>query len=378
MSSRRVSKFPAYPASDCREHQQALQHAIHRVLAGGNFILGHEVQGFEEEFASYLGAAQAVGVGSGTDAIELMLRALGIGLGDKVVVPAFAPSAVAAGVERSGAMVLLADVEEQTLTLCPRALDRLLGSLEGQGVRAALAVHLFGHPADWAALQAVASRHGIDLLEDCAQSHGASWQGRQTGTLARMAAFSFYPTKNLGALGDAGTVVTSDPELAARVRQLRQYGWQRRHISDRSGINSRMDELQAAVLRVKLHTLDPQVTSRQTLASVYNGTLTAVPSLTTPVVRPGCGHAFHQYVIRHPCRDRLQEHLEHHGIPVAVLYPAALHQQPAWRSHHAFPVAERAAAEVLSLPMHPYLKQDALEHVNEVIQRFTTDVTPRA
>lgn len=378
MSSRRVSKFPAYPASDCLEHQEALQHAIQRVMAGGNFILGHEVQAFEEEFASYLGAAQAVGVGNGTDAIELMLRALGIGPGDKVVVPAFVPSAVAAGVERSGATVLLADVEEDTLTLCPRALDRLLGSPEGQGVRAALAVHLYGHPADWAALQKVAARHGIELLEDCAQAHGAAWHGRNAGTLGRLAAFSFYPTKNLGALGDAGAVVTSDPDLAERVRQLRQYGWQRRHISDRSGINSRMDEMQAAVLRVKLHTLEAQVARRQSLASVYDRTLARQPRITAPVVRAGCGHAYHQYVIRHPHRERLHEHLEHHGIPVAVLYPAALHQQPAWHSRRSFPVAERAAAAVLSLPMHPYLKQDALEHVAEVIQRLPTDVPRRA
>lgn len=378
MSSRRVSKFPAYPASDCLENQEALHHAIHRVMAGGNFILGHEVQAFEEEFASYLGATHAVGVGNGTDAIELMLRALGIGLGDKVVVPAFAPSAVASGVERSGATVLLADVEEATLTLCPRSLDRLLDSLEGQGVRAALAVHLYGHPADWAALKKVAARHGIELLEDCAQAHGASWQGRSTGTLARMAAFSFYPTKNLGALGDAGAVVTSDPDLAARVRQLRQYGWQRRHVSDRTGINSRMDELQAAVLRVKLHTLEAQVERRRSLAATYDRGLKHVSRLATPVVRPDCGHAFHQYVIRHARRDQLHEHLEQHGIPVAVLYPAALHRQPAWRSRRAFPVAERAASEVLSLPMHPYLKQEALEDVNHLIQHFAADVSRRA
>lgn len=373
MSSRRTSKFPAFPASDCLEHQEALQRAIKNVMANGNFILGHEVQAFEEEFASYLGAQQAIGVGNGTDAIELMLRALGIGLGDKVVVPAFAPSAVAAGVERSGATVVLADVTAETLTLCPRALDRLLDSLEGQGVRAALAVHLYGHPVDWAELQQVAARHGIELLEDAAQAHGARWQERNTGTLGRMAAFSFYPTKNLGAMGDAGAVVTSDPELAARVRQLRQYGWQRRHVSERPGINSRMDELQAAVLRVKLHTLEAQVARRNAWAVRYDQGLADICGITTPLVRHGCHHAFHQYVIRTAGRGHLHEHLEHHGIPVAVLYPAALHQQPAWRSRHPFPVAERAAAEVLSLPLHPYLTNDAIDQVIEGIQRLADD-----
>lgn len=368
MSSRRTSKFPAFPASDCLEHQEDIQRALHRVMSGGNFILGHEVQAFEEAFASYLGTTHAVGVGSGTDAIELMLRALGIGQGDRVAVPCFVPSAVAAGVERSGATVVLVDVDEQTLTLCPRALSRLLDSVEGQGVRAALAVHLYGHPADWAELQKVALRHGIDLLEDCAQAHGARWQGLSTGTLGRMAAFSFYPTKNLGALGDAGAVTTRDAELAARVRQLRQYGWQRRHVSERAGINSRMDELQAAVLRVKLRSLDAQVSQRRALAAMYDLDLADSPLITTPEVREGCGHAFHQYVIRSPHRDAVQEHLERQGIPAAVLYPAALHQQPAWHSRRCFPVAERAAAEVLSLPLHPHLTKDAIQQVTAAIR----------
>ncbi|MES2598946.1 MAG: DegT/DnrJ/EryC1/StrS family aminotransferase [Verrucomicrobiota bacterium] len=373
MSSRRISSFPAFPASDCLEYQEEIQRALHRVMSGGNFILGHEVEAFEEEFASYLGAKHAVGVGNGTDAIELMLRALGIGLGDKVVVPCFVPSAVASGVERAGATVVLADVDEQTLTLCPRALDRLLESLEGLGVRAVLAVHLYGHPVDWAELRKVASKHRVELLEDGAQAHGARWQTQNIGTLGRMAAFSFYPTKNLGAMGDAGAVVTSDAELASRVRQLRQYGWQRRHVSERSGINSRMDEMQAAVLRVKLHNLEAQVARRNTWAACYDQGLRRTPGIMTPMVREGCHHAFHQYVIRSAQRDRLHEHLNHHGIPAAVLYPSALHQQPAWHSSRSFPMAERAATEVLALPLNPYLKREALHHVIEVIQGFNDE-----
>jgi dTDP-4-amino-4,6-dideoxygalactose transaminase len=236
-------------------------------MRGGQFILGHEVTCFEEEFAAYLGAGHVIGVGSGTDALELMLRALDIGSGDKVVVPAHAPSAVAAGVERSGASVLLADVESETMTLCPQARKKLLTS--PAGVKAAIVLHLYGHPADWAGLSRVAEEHGIELLEDAAQAHGASWKGRAIGTLGHMAAFSFYPTKNLGALGDAGAVVTSDAPLAERMRELRQYGWRQRCVSDRTGINSRLDELQAAVLRVKLPFLDAHISRRRQLAQHY-------------------------------------------------------------------------------------------------------------
>jgi len=243
-------------------------------MRGGQFILGHEVRAFEEDFSNYLGVEETVAVGTGTDAIELMLRALDLGQGDAVVIPTFAPSAVAAGVERAGCTVVLADVEPESLTLCPDALDEILSSDRGRQVRAALAVHLFGHPADWERLSAVAQKHGIELLEDAAQSHGTRWRNRLTGSLGRMAAFSFYPTKNLGALGDAGAVTTSDPDLAERLRELRQYGWRRRYISDqRGGINSRMDELQAAILRAKLPLLaeapkliaDPQVRNRGTI-----------------------------------------------------------------------------------------------------------------
>jgi dTDP-4-amino-4,6-dideoxygalactose transaminase len=367
MSQRRTSKFPAFPASDCQDQQAMIQRAIQRVMSSGQYILGHEVMCFEEEFAAYLDASHCIGVGSGTDAIELMLRALEIGHGDQVVVPAHAPSAVAAGVERSGASVLLADVEAETMTLCPRALKRILSSPTGAKVKAALVVHLYGHPADWGGLREVADEHGIELLEDAAQAHGATWKGLAIGTLGRMAAFSFYPTKNLGALGDAGAVVTSDAGLAARLRELRQYGWRRRYVSERSGINSRLDELQAAVLRVKLPFLDAHIARRQQFAQHYTQALCRSRLIELPATRQGCEHAFHQFVIRSPQRERLREHLEHQGIPVAVLYPATLNQQPAWSCGPSFPEAEKAAAEILSLPLHPYLTLEALDQVIEAI-----------
>ena len=261
------SLFPTYPHADQLHHQVALHAAVRRVLESGSLILGAEMSAFESEFAAFLGVNHVVGVGSGTDAIELMLRALEIGSGSRVVVPAFAPSAVAAGVQRSGAEVVFADIERDTFTLCPEALDKLLRSPAGRGVKAALAVHLFGHPADWLNLQRVADEHGIPLLEDCAQAHGAGWHGRMTGTLGKMAAFSFYPTKNLAACGDAGAVATDDARLAERLGLIRQYGWQERNVSAIQGVNSRLDELQAALLRVKLGTLRDQVNQRRRLAA---------------------------------------------------------------------------------------------------------------
>lgn len=361
--------FPPYPHEDQRRHQIELSDAIQRVLDSGNYILGEEVATFECEFATFLGAKQAIGVANGTDAIEMMLRALEIGLGSKVVVPSFAPSAVAAGVTRCGAEPLFADIEADTFTLCPESLDAVLRSPAGQGVKAALAVHLYGHPADWKNLRQVADEHGIVLLEDCAQAHGAVWHGRMAGTLGRAAAFSFYPTKNLAALGDAGAVATNDEELAERMRLIRQYGWKSRHISEVAGVNSRLDELQAAVLRMKLPTLMGGVHQRRRLAAEYDARLMNSNLVTPPLVRGGCEHAYHQYVVRCEWRDELMEHLQRSGIPAAVHYPVPLHRQTAFGvSEQALPESERAAAEVISLPLHPYLSEDAVDAVCRAIE----------
>jgi dTDP-4-amino-4,6-dideoxygalactose transaminase len=341
---------------------------MRRALESGSFILGAEVAAFESEFAAFLGANHVVGVGSGTDAIELMLRALEIGSGNRVVVPAFAPSAVAAGVLRSGAEVMFADIERDTFTLCPESLDKLLRSPAGRGVKAALVVHLFGHPADWLNLQRVANEHSITLLEDCAQAHGAEWQGRMTGTLGKMAAFSFYPTKNLAACGDAGAVATHDALLAERLHLIRQYGWRERNVSTLNGVNSRLDELQAALLLVKLRTLRDQVNQRRRLAALYDVRLLSNDLLTPPAVRGGCAHAFHQYVVRSERRDDLLRHLEKAGIPTAVHYPIPLHQQPAFAAQTTYPEAEAAACTVLSLPLHPHLTEKAVNTVCEAIE----------
>ncbi len=373
--------FPHFPVADCRHHRKGLDGAVRRVLDGGQFVLGQEVQEFETEFAHYLNAGATLGVASGTDAIELMLRALDIGPGDKVVVPALTADASAAGVRRAGAEVLLADIDAATFTLCPQSLAALLSSSAGAGVKSVLVVHLYGQVADWAALQQVAAAHSVILLEDASQAHGARWCGRMAGTLGHAAAFSFYPTKNLGALGDAGAVVTNDEVLAERVRRLRQYGWRERYVSEETGINSRLDELHAAVLRVKLRTLDEHTSRRRALAVFYTKQLLIHGVVKPPIVRPECEPAWHQYVVRSAEREALQQHLAASGIPSAVHYPRALHQQTAYAHCQTMPlpVAEQAAREILSLPLHPYLSDEASEVLCQTVNSFssrTNDATP--
>jgi len=359
--------FPEFPAEDQRHHHEALMLAVRRVMEGGRFILGEEGRAFEAEFAAFLGAGHAVGVASGTDAIELLLRALEIGAGDGVVLPALAPSAVAAAVKRAGACVMLCDVEEETLTLCPQALREVLQSQ--RGIKAVLAVHLYGNPCEWKALEDVCEAHGVFLIEDASQAHGARFEQKAIGTLGRASVWSFYPTKNLGALGDAGAIWTSEAALAEKLRCLREYGWRQRHVSELPGINSRLDEMQAAMLRVKLPSLSAQVKKRGELASHY---LSKLHGVRLPVVREGCEHAFHQFVIRAEHRDGLQAHLRHRGVPSVVLYPAALHQQPAFACAERFPVAEKAVHEVLSLPLHPYLSEAAVEAVCSAVEDFSS------
>jgi dTDP-4-amino-4,6-dideoxygalactose transaminase len=237
-----------------------------------------------------------------------------------------------------------------------------------------LAVHLYGHPVDWDALRRIADRHGVVLLEDCAQAHGATMDGKLVGSLGRAAAFSFYPTKNLGAIGDGGAITTSDDALAARLRTLRQYGWAERYISRSQGVNSRLDELQAAILRVKLRALPESIARRQALAAEYGRGLEGVAEVILPVVRPGCGHAYHLYVVRSPRRDALMAHLTAAGIPVALHYPAAIHQQPAYAAASAaspaLPGTEEVVRTILTLPLHPYLGLDAIAHVCDSIRGF--------
>ncbi len=332
----------------------ALDAAIQRVLASGRFILDAEVAAFERAFAEYLGIGHAVGVSSGTAALQLALLAVGIGVGDEVITVSHTAVATIAAIVGTGAVPVFVDIEATHYTLDP---GRIAAAITPR-TRAIVPVHLYGCPADLAPILAVAQEHGLRVIEDCAQAHGARYRGRPVGAWGDLGAFSFYPTKNLGALGDAGAVVTADPELAARVAGLRQYGWGRRHVSDIHGLNARLDEFQAAVLAVKLDHLDAWNTRRRVLALRYQAAL-AETGLGLPTEPTETTHVFHQFVVHTARRDDLADHLRRLRISTAVLYPVPVHLQPAYRQAARraadLDCTEQAAACVLSLPLYPEL-----------------------
>ncbi|HTT56968.1 MAG TPA: DegT/DnrJ/EryC1/StrS family aminotransferase [Opitutaceae bacterium] len=353
----------ADPGAAYRAAADEIQAAIRRVLESGHYILGPEVEAFEREFACYLGAAHAVTVANGTDAIELALRAAGVRPGDGVVTVANTATATVAAIELAGAEAVLVDVEPATMTMDPAALERRLAAAGGAPVTAVVPVHLYGHPADLPRIMEIARRHGLAVIEDCAQAHGAAVGGQRVGTWGTAAAFSFYPTKNLGAIGDGGAIATHEARIAEQVRLLRQYGWRERYVSDQPGKNSRLDELQAAILRVKLARLDADNRRRQALAAEYLRRL-AGTGLVLPAAAAGCEPVWHQFVVRTPDRDALRAHLAAAGIQSSVLYPVPIHHQPAYRDERLhLPVTEQACRELLCLPMHPGLEPADVETV---------------
>lgn len=336
-------------------------------LLGGGYVGGSAVTGFEREWAAYCGADHAVGVGSGTDALQLALAALGIGPGDEVVIPASTFIATAAAVVRAGAIPRFADVSDDTLLLTPRT---LAGAITPR-TRAVVVVHLFGQMPDMAALAAVAADAGICLVEDAAQAHGAEWSGHRAGSYGAAASFSFYPGKNLGAFGDAGAVVTSRPELAGRVRALANHGrpdGDSHHEHRYLGTNSRLDALQATVLSGKLARLETWTSRRIALAARYRALL-ADANLKLTGVAPAARHVYHLFVVRVARRDRVRAELARRGIRTGVHYPVPCHLQPPLRrfADRSLPVAERAAGEVLSLPMFPHLTGGQLDTVCAVL-----------
>jgi dTDP-4-amino-4,6-dideoxygalactose transaminase len=330
--------------------------AFELVLDSGSYILAAHVEEFERTWAARCEAPWAVGVSSGTDALALALRAVGVGPGDEVLVPAMTATATWMAVSQIGAVPVGVDIELERNAIDPRAAAAAVTNR----TRALVAVHLFGQPADMDALSVVAREAGIALVEDAAQAHGARYRGRSIGSLAGAAAFSFYPTKNLGALGDAGAVTTADAEVAERVRMLRQYGWRNREDTELQGVNARLDELQAALLLVMVETLDRQLTQRRELAELYLRGLADISELELPSPIEGDEHAWHQFVIRHPRRDALAARLEQAGIGTAVHYravpPLLGAFDEAGARAGAFPHAERHAATALSLPLHPGLE----------------------
>jgi dTDP-3-amino-3,4,6-trideoxy-alpha-D-glucose transaminase len=354
------------PFVDLRPGDDAgvLRAAIDRVLQRGWFVLGPEVEAFEAEFAAASGAAHAVGVANGTDAIALALRALGIGAGDEVIVPAITAAYTGLAVMMIGARPVFADVEYERLTLDPEACERLIGP----HTAALVPVHLFGQPADLARLRAVASRHALAVVEDCCQAHLATHDGVAVGTTTAAGAFSFYPTKNLGAIGDGGAVVTNDAELAARIRRLRNGGQRDRYHHVEAGVNSRLDEVQAAVLRARLAFLPEWTAKRRTLAARYRELLPA----SLPVPERDAGHVYHLFPVRSSGRDALQAHLAAAGIETLIHYPVPLPRQAAFAAARPAqsPVADGAAGELLSLPLHPRLRAEDLTRVAEAVCEY--------
>jgi len=371
----KLASLPAaHPQASYLAHQEEIDRAIQQVLQSGWYVLGQEVTAFEQEYARYIGVRDSIGVGSGTDALVLALRACGVGPGDAVLTVSHTAVATVAAIELAGARPILAEVEAETFTLDPDSLEEAI-KMQGQDqIKAIIVVHLYGHPADMPAINDIARRYGIRVIEDCAQAHGAALQNLKAGALgSQLAAFSFYPTKNLGALGDGGAVVADDPELAAQVRLLRQYGWRQRYVSELPGMNSRLDELQAAILRVKLRYLDQENGRRQEIANSYNTVLAKTP-LLLPQVRPGATHVYHQYVVRSRKRDQLQSFLKAHGIGAMIHYPVPVHLQPAYRGRvtlaNRLARTEAICREILSLPMYPQMTDLDVERVGGVITDF--------
>ena len=348
----------ADPGAGYRARKREIDAAIARALDSGWYILGQEGRAFEAEFAAWLGAGTAVGCGNGTDAIGLALRGLGIGAGSTVVTVSHTAVATIAAIESTGATALLIDIEPDHYTMDPAELAQVLAAPPSglPPIRAVMPVHLYGQVADIEVIDTLCRRHGVALIEDCAQAHGALRNDRKAGTFGDVATFSFYPTKNLGALGDGGAVVARDPAVAERIAALRQYGWRRHYISDEVGINSRLDELQAAILRVKLMYLDAGNARRREIAKAYD----AVLGSRAPRRRKGSEHAYHLYVTRVADRDQVQARLRGRGVGSGVHYPVPVHLQPAYSGRVALGPSGcvetgRVAAEVLSLPLYPEL-----------------------
>jgi dTDP-4-amino-4,6-dideoxygalactose transaminase len=356
------------PRAQYEAHRAAIDEAIRRVLESGRYVLGEEVAAFEREFASYIGVSHAVGVGSGTEALHLALAACEIGRGDEVITVAHTAVATAAAIELAGATPVFVDIEPDYFTLDPERLEAAITPK----TKAIIPVHLYGQPADLAAVISIAQRHGLRVIEDCAQAHGATYRERKVGAWGDIACFSFYPTKNLGAIGDGGAITTNDAKLAEKVRYLREYGWVERNVSAVCGWNSRLDELQAAILRVKLRFLDADNERRRAIADLYDKLLVD-SDLIVPKRREDATHVFHLYVVRSNAREDLLSRLRGVGVDAAIHYPVPVHLQPAYRGRlcaNNLTNTERIATEILSLPIYPELADADVERIAAACGRY--------
>lgn len=357
----------ADPKAQYAAHRSAIKDAIDHVLESGQYILGDEIVAFESEFAAYCGCDHGVGVGSGTDALVIALKALGIGAGDEVITVSHTAVATVMAIELTGATPVLVDIEPSYYTIDPGAAELAISNR----TRAIVPVHLYGQPADMGPIMELARRHRLMVVEDCAQAVGAHWHDRKVGSIGDIGCFSFYPTKNLGAIGDGGMTVTNNPTLAKTMRSLRQYGWDDHRVSTLSGQNSRLDELQAAILRVKLPYLDRENATRNEIAAAFDALLVG-HAVTPPNRRADGTHVFHLYVVETDDRDRLIEALGKEGIEAGIHYPVPVHRQPAYAKvfcKGSLSTTERTVGRILTLPMNPHMDEDVIARVGRALGR---------
>ncbi len=358
--------------SDPRKQYLALKKeinsAIARTLSSGQYILGGEVSAFEKEFASYLGVKYCASVASGTEALHLALLACGIGTGDEVITVAHTAAATASAVVMAGAKPVFVDIRESDYTI---DFSGIVAAVTPR-TKAIIVVHLYGHPAKILEIVALAKKYNLRVIEDCAQAAGAEYRSRKIGSIGDIGCFSFYPTKNLGAIGDGGAVVTNQGQIYSKLVLLRQYGWDKQRISILPGYNSRLDEVQAAILRVKLRRLDKDNALRRRVAGIYSARLNS-EAVILPAVSLDVKHAFHLFVIRTAKRDRLLQYLARKGVSAGVHYPQPLHLQPAFKPYNkrSLPVTERICSQILSLPIYPELRLKEAEFISRLVNSFS-------
>lgn len=353
--------FCGNPVAQFHSYRQEILEVIQKVCENGPYILGPEVEAFEAEFAAYHGVKYSVGVGSGTDALVLAMRAFDIGPGDEVITVSHTALPTASAIIMTGATPVLVDIEEDFFTMDPSKIESAITSK----TKAIIPVHLYGQPCDMDRIMAIAKAHGLKVIEDCAQAHGALYKGKKVGTIGDAGCFSFYPTKNLGAIGDGGGIITNKQDVAERLRRMRQYGWDKERIAQEPGVLSRLDELQAAILRIKLRHLDEDNQKRRDIADQYKTCLPKTYNLTLPKERSDCKHVYHLYVIKTSDRNKLKEELLIKGIEAGIHYTHPVHVHPGYiqkiRIAQPLAITEKIVQEILTFPMYPELDINDLD-----------------
>ena len=363
----------ANPYEQYISHKKEMDAAIQKVLSSGWYILGEEVSSFEQEFAEFTDSTFGVGVASGTDAIFLALRAIDIEPGDEVITVSHTATATVTAIVAAGAIPVFVDIDNETYSLDPDLLEKSITAK----TKAVIPVHIYGQPAKLDSILKIAKKHSLKVIEDCCQAHGAQFQGKSVGSYGDLGCFSFYPTKNLGGVGDGGMVVTSDEVLNEKLKLLRLYGWKERYSSETFGYNSRLDEIQAAVLRVKLKTLNNDNDTRRYLAGLYSTGLKNIGDLIVPIEADYARHVYHLYVIQTNKRDSLMAYLKRNGVSCGIHYPVPVHLQKAFtgisRAEGGLENTERLKNRILSLPLYPELSGEKIEEVINLIKAFYTE-----